>query len=203
MTADWQKDPGAFTADWFRRRFLETEQGIRPAEEGAPAQLIPAAVLVAVVNRAPHATVLFTQRTAHLHDHPGQVSFPGGRCEDEDASPIFTALREAHEEIGLPPSEVDVIGCLPDYRTSTGFVITPVVGIVEPPLELRPDTFEVAEVFEAPLYFLLDPRNHQRHSSESGGRLRQYYAMPYEGHYIWGATAGMVVSLYGRLLGQR
>ena len=173
-------------------------QGIE--EEGAPAGLTPAAVLVPVILRPEGLTVLFTQRTAHLNDHAGQVSFPGGRCEADDPSPVHTAPRETEEEIGLEPARIEVLGLLPEYRTGTGFTVTPVVGLVRPPFELSLDSFEVAEVFETPLAFFLDPANHQRHSMEIGGVRRHYYAMPYEGYFIWGATAGMLVSLH-RLLG--
>ena len=127
---------------------------------------------------------------------------PGcGRCEVTDASPVFTALRETEEEIGLAPELIEILGILSEYRTGTGFSVTPVVGLVRPPFDLHPDSFEVAEVFETPLAFLLDPANHQRHSMEIGGVLRHYYAMPYEGHFIWGATAGMLVSLHRLLYG--
>lgn len=166
-----------------------------------PERLTPAAVLVPVIERPEGLTVLFTQRTAHLNDHAGQVSFPGGRCERTDASPVFTALRETEEEIGLARDLIEVLGLLPEYRTGTGFSVTPVVGLVRPPFELSPDSFEVAEIFETPLAFLLDPANHQRHSMEIGGIVRHYYAMPYEGYFIWGATAGMLVSLYRLLYG--
>lgn len=166
-----------------------------------PERLTPAAVLVPVIERPQGLTVLFTQRTAHLNDHAGQVSFPGGRCEPTDASPVFTALRETKEEIGLDPALIEVLGLLPEYRTGTGFTVTPVVGLVRPPFELNPDGFEVAEIFETPLDFLLDPANHQRHSMEIGGVVRHYYAMPYQGYFIWGATAGMLVSLYRLLRG--
>ncbi len=167
-----------------------------------PARLTPAAVLMPVIERPEGLTVLFTQRTAHLSDHAGQVSFPGGRCEVTDASPVFTALRETEEEIGLDPELIEILGILPEYRTGTGFSVTPVVGLVHPPFELALDSFEVAEVFETPLAFLLDPANHQRHSMEIGGVLRHYYAMPYEGYFIWGATAGMLVSLHRLLYGE-
>ncbi|MBL8397446.1 MAG: CoA pyrophosphatase [Candidatus Accumulibacter sp.] len=159
-------------------------------------ELTAAAVLFPIVNRPLEPTVLLTQRTAHLKDHPGQISFPGGRCEDSDRSPIETALREAAEEIGLASRHVQIIGYLPEYRTGTGFRITPVVGLVTPPFDLHLDKFEVAEVFEVPLSFLLDPANHQRHSIHYRGQLRNYHAMPYGNHYIWGATAGIIVSLY-------
>lgn len=171
-------------------------------EDAVPQGLTPAAVLVPVIERPEGLTVLFTQRTAHLNDHAGQVSFPGGRCERTDASPVFTALRETEEEVGLARDLIEVLGLLPEYRTGTGFSVTPVVGLVRPPFELNPDSFEVAEVFETPLAFLLDPANHQRHSMEIAGIVRHYYAMPYEGYFIWGATAGMLVSLYRLLYGE-
>lgn len=187
------------TADWLRQRLAGPRQLKRVEEDGVPQGLTPAAVLVPVIERPQGLTVLFTQRTAHLNDHAGQVSFPGGRCEASDASPVITALRETEEEIGLAQSRVEILGILPEYHTGTGFSVTPVVGLVRPPFELKPDSFEVAEVFETPLSFLLDPANHQRHSMEIGGMLRQYYAMPYDGYFIWGATAGMLISLH-RLL---
>jgi 8-oxo-dGTP pyrophosphatase MutT (NUDIX family) len=160
--------------------------------------LTPAAVLFPIVLRDEGHTVLLTQRAAHLKDHPGQISFPGGRVEAEDLSPTHTALRETVEEIGLDPAQIEVVGFLPEYRTATGFRVTPVVGFVTPPFDLKPDPFEVAEVFEVPLAFLLDPANHQRHSLHYRGALRQYYAMPYGEYFIWGATAGMIRSLAER-----
>ncbi|MBS1188278.1 MAG: hydrolase [Rhodocyclaceae bacterium] len=165
--------------------------------DGVP--LTPAAVLFPIVQREGEHTVLLTQRTAHLRDHPGQVSFPGGRVETVDPSPAHTALRETAEEIGLGPAHIEILGFLPEYRTSTGFRITPVVGLVTPPFELQADPFEVAEVFEVPLAFLLDPANHQRQTMEYRGAQRQFYAMPYGEHLIWGATAGMIRSLFERL----
>ncbi|GAB4179845.1 MAG: CoA pyrophosphatase [Rhodocyclaceae bacterium] len=185
----------------FRRRFREAAPLPPEREAEVPERLTPAAVLVAVIDRPEGPTVLLTQRTEHLHDHPGQVSFPGGRREPEDASALATALREAREEVGLAPDRVEVLGVLPEYHTGTGFCITPVVGLVAPPLALALDSFEVAEAFETPLAFLLDPRNHRRMRMEIRGTLREYWAMPYEGRFIWGATAGMIVSLY-RLLNQ-
>jgi 8-oxo-dGTP pyrophosphatase MutT (NUDIX family) len=155
-----------------------------------------AAVLVPIVNRPGGLTLIFTERTAHLHDHAGQISFPGGRVDEGDSDRIATALREAEEETGLNPSRVEIIGRLPDYDIPTGFRVTPVVGWVEPPFELKPDPFEVADVFEVPLGFFIDPANHQRHSDMKNGRVRHYYSMPYGGHNIWGATAGMLHSLY-------
>ena len=183
------------TADWLRQRLAGPLRLQAVEEDAVPQGLTSAAVLVPIIERPQGLTVLFTQRTAHLNDHAGQVSFPGGRCEETDPSPVFTALRETEEEIGLDPALVEVLGLLPEYRTGTGFSVTPVVGLVRPPFDLAPDSFEVAEVFETPLAFLLDPANHQRHSMEIGGIVRHYYAMPYEGYFIWGATAGMLVSL--------
>jgi 8-oxo-dGTP pyrophosphatase MutT (NUDIX family) len=142
-----------------------------------------------------------TRRTAHLNDHAGQISFPGGRAEPGDADPAQTALRETAEEIGLEAERVEVLGRLHPYVTVTGYRVTPVVGLLTPPLELRPDDFEVAEVFEVPLKFLLDPANHQRNSVSYEGRERHYYAMPYRHYYIWGATAGMLMNFYAFLTG--
>lgn len=157
--------------------------------------LVPAAVLFPIVLRADNPSVLFTLRTEQLRDHPGQISFPGGRVEPEDASPAQTALREAWEEIGLHPAHAEVLGYLPDYRTGTGFRITPVVALLNPPFDLCPDASEVAEVFEVPLAFLLDPANHQSHAMTDRGHLRHYVAMTYGKHHIWGATAAIIVHL--------
>ena len=158
-------------------------------------ELIPASVLFPIVLRESGPSVLLTQRTAHLKDHPGQISFPGGRVEPEDASSAHTALREAEEEIGLSSEHVEIVGYLPEYRTGTGYCVTPVVAIVTPPFELRPDPFEVAEIFEVPFAFLMDSANHQRHSMHHRGKLRHYFAMPYGEYFIWGATAGIIVTL--------
>lgn len=163
---------------------------------------MPAAVLVPLVLRDATPSVLLTRRTDHLHHHPGQISFPGGRVEAGDASPVATALRETQEEIGLAADRVELLGALPDYFTGTGFRVTPVVGLVHPPFELVLDTFEVAEAFEVPLAHFLDPANHLRHSLEVEGRTRHFHAMPYGDYYIWGATAGMLMSLYQVLKGE-
>jgi len=162
--------------------------------EGAP---VLAAVLIPLVVHAGGVSVMLTQRTAHLHDHAGQISFPGGRVETSDATPVHAALREAEEETGLPADHVDVLGSMPDYLTSTGFSITPVLSLVRPGFPLLPDSFEVAEVFEVPLAFLMDPANHRLYRAPlPDGRERQYYAMPWQGHFIWGATAGILRNLY-------
>jgi len=158
-----------------------------------------AAVLVPIIAHGAGLTVLFTQRTAHLKAHSGQVSFPGGRAEPGDASLEETALRESEEEIGLPRARVEILARLPEYFTRTGFRVTPIVGLVQPPLNLTPDPHEVEAVFEVPLSFLLDVRNHRRQTREFQGRTVGFYEMPYktdEGErYIWGATAGMIVNL--------
>jgi 8-oxo-dGTP pyrophosphatase MutT (NUDIX family) len=158
-----------------------------------------ASVLVPIVARAPELTVLFTRRTAHLRSHSGQVSFPGGGAEAHDESPESTALRETREEIGLDPSRVELLGHLSEYHTGTGYRITPFIGVVSLPFELHLDRLEVEEVFEVPLSFLLDPRNHRRLSRQYRGELRTFVAIPYRNHYIWGATAGMLVNLYRHL----
>lgn len=186
-----------------RERFAQTRNQHPVVEAGLADDepLIAAAVLIPIVARASGLTLLLTQRTAHLRDHAGQVSFPGGRCEHDDPDPVFTALREAEEEVGVVPAQVEVFGCLPEYLTSTGFRITPVVGLVTPPLNLRLDDFEVAEVFEPPLEFVLDPANRRRETIEYRGVQREYWTMPWKGYYIWGATAGMLVSLQRLLAG--
>jgi 8-oxo-dGTP pyrophosphatase MutT (NUDIX family) len=170
---------------------------------GAPpaAPLTPAAVLVPLVMRPDGLTVLLSQRTQHLAAHAGQISFPGGKQETSDVDSIDAALRETEEEVGLPRDHVEVIGRLDTYITSTGFEVTPVVGLVRVPYPAKPDPVEVAEVFEVPLAFILDPANHQRHSREFKGRQRTFYVLPYEQRYIWGATAGMLVNLAQVLTG--
>lgn len=154
-----------------------------------------AAVLVPLVTRADGVTVLLTRRTDHLHAHAGQVSFPGGMLDPEDAHAEDAALRETEEEVGIARDLVELVGRLDTYVTRTGFEVTPVVGLVRPDFTVAPDSFEVAEVFEVPLAFLVDPANHRRESRVVGGATRYYYAMPWHGHYIWGATAGMLVNL--------
>ena len=192
MSVDLDKIRNSLLAEPLEGHFVQEDGG-----EGLP--LTAAAVLFPIVLRDSGVTVLLTQRTAHLRDHGGQISFPGGRVEVEDLSPIHTALRETEEEIGLDRERIEIIGFLPEYRTGTGFRVTPVVALVRPPFELTPDPFEVAEVFEVPLAFLLDPENHQRHSLHYRGALRHFFAMPYGDYFIWGATAGMIRSLTERL----
>ena len=166
----------------------------------------PAAVLVPIVTHPHGATVLLTERTAHLHDHAGQVAFPGGRTDPADGSAVATALRETHEEIGLAPERVEILGELPHYLTGTGYRVTPVVGLVEPGFELRLDAFEVAEAFEVPLHFLMDPRHHERRRVVHGDIDRIFFAMPYRcesrqrEYFIWGATAAMLRNVYRLLI---
>jgi len=200
---------GRLGADWLRQRFKESVEWA--PEFGDLAQLhrsgrppVAAAVLVPLVLRDGAPTLLLTTRAAHLHDHAGQVSFPGGRVDPEDADVVATALRETEEEIGLSRQHIEVIGTLPDYHTGTGFVVTPVVALVHPPFELAADQFEVAEIFEVPLAFLMNGSNHQRRSivMPDLAEGRRFYAMPYGDYFIWGATAGMLRNLYHFLRAQ-
>jgi 8-oxo-dGTP pyrophosphatase MutT (NUDIX family) len=186
------------------------EPGWRPEFTGDGQRLYQrpmrlAAVLVPLVRRPDGLTVLLTKRTDHLNDHAGQVSFPGGRTDPEDADAIATALREAHEEVGLEADEIEVIGVLPIYTTVTAYEVTPVVALIDPPRALVLDPFEVAEVFEVPLAFLMDPANHHRHAVELQGLSRRFLSMPWgadangEPYFVWGATAAMLRNLYGFL----
>lgn len=185
-------DPGSIPASGDRGtdhmlEILAREQPIRPA-----------AVLIPVIDR-PQPTVLLTQRSAHLNDHAGQISFPGGKIDTTDASPLDTALREADEEVGLAREFIDPIGYLDLYGTSFGFRILPTVARVSPGFTLRVNASEVDDAFEVPLAFLMNPANHQLHSKEFRGMERTYYAMPYGERYIWGATAGILRVLYERI----
>lgn len=162
---------------------------------GPEGPLTPAAVLVPLVLRPGGPTVLLTQRTDHLHDHAGQISFPGGRIEDDDPTPEAAALRETQEEVGLDSSRIQLIGRLDTYVVRTGFEVIPVVGFVHPPFDIDPDSFEVADVFEVPLAFFMDRGNHHRGSRKYKGTRRRFYVMEYEDRYIWGATAAMLVNL--------
>jgi len=166
------------------------------AKRQAVGKVTKAAVLIPLLLKEDGLWVLLTQRTNHLRDHAGQISFPGGRMDPEDQNPNDTALRESEEEIGLDRNRVEIIGHLPEYLTVSGYSVTPVVGLVQAQAEYVLDEFEVADVFEVPLSFLLDPANHQVRlwQSEQGGR--RFYSMPYENRFIWGATAGMLRNLY-------
>lgn len=162
--------------------------------------LRPAAVLVPIVTRKAGLHVLFTERAQDMPSHPGQVSFPGGRMQADDADAVATALRETEEETGIAPEFIEPLGLLDSYETGSGYAISPVVAFVREGFAITRDTREVADIFEAPFDFLMDPDNHERHAREWQGTLRHFYAMPYDGHYIWGATAGMIVNLYERIL---
>jgi 8-oxo-dGTP pyrophosphatase MutT (NUDIX family) len=166
--------------------------------EGADGDLTPAAVLVAVVDHS-SPTVILTERPKTMRRHPGQISFPGGRIDPGDDGPVAAALREAEEEIALPRHAVDVIGAADLYRTVTGFEVTPIVGVVPPGLSLEPQPGEVAAMFEAPLHFLLDPRQQRIQTATWLGRERSYYEIEWQGRRIWGATAAMIVNLSRRL----
>lgn len=189
-----------------RRRFAAppawTPEIVREKKfvERAPAH---AAVLVPIVQRE-RPTVLLTERTAHLSTHKGQVAFPGGRSDPDDLDAAATALREAHEEVGLEAGGVEVLGSLPIYVTGSSFIVTPVVALVRPGFVLRPNPHEVADVFEVPLDFLLNPAHHERHALEWQGLRREWFAMPYQDgerqRYIWGATAAMLRNFYRFML---
>ncbi len=208
---DWARRIGADGAGTLRERLLreppalplkptrgdyDLNPDVRPPLGNA---LLPAAVLLPII-RHPDPSVLFTRRTEHLSRHAGQVSFPGGRAHESDRSLVETALRETAEEVGIAPAFVSIAGFLDPYETGTGFAILPVVGIVHEGFTLAPDANEVAEVFEVPLAFLLDPRNRERHSTEWEGTQREFYVFQHDGHYIWGATAAILVNFGERIL---
>jgi len=192
------------TAEALRRRFTspprwqpEIVADARLAQARQP--LREAAVLIPLVMHESGPTVLLTRRTAHLHDHGGQISFPGGGIEQHDETAVAAALRETEEEVGLRSESVEVLGSLPRYATATGYVVTPVVALVTPGFVLEIDTFEVEEVFEPPLAFLMNPAHHERRLIDFDGARRTFYAMPYEAerrYFIWGATAAMLRNLY-------
>lgn len=192
------------TAEALRRRFASPPSW-RP-EITADARLAlahdplrEAAVLIPLVMHEAGPTVLLTRRTSHLHDHAGQICFPGGGIERQDETPVDAALRETEEEVGLRPESVEVLGSLPRYATATGYLVTPVVGLVAPGFALEIDSFEVEEVFEPPLAFLMDPAHHERRLIDFDGAQRTFYAMPYEAgrrYFIWGATAAMLRNFY-------
>jgi 8-oxo-dGTP pyrophosphatase MutT (NUDIX family) len=200
-----------FSAAEFRRRAAR-ERGPYAVNEWGDHRLNPdlkemivgnrlrdAAVLIAVVDRAPEATVLLTTRTEHLRSHAGQIAFPGGRIDAEDPTPEFAALRETEEEIGLSPQEVELVGRMPDYISGSGFRIAPVLGIVRPDYFLTLNTVEVEDAFEVPLSFLMDPANHRRDSRIWQNRERYFYVMPFGNRHIWGVTAGIIRTVYERL----
>lgn len=195
-------DRGQLTPEALRRRFVQPtawqpEVWLEPPFADRPTSL--ASVLVAVVMRE-RPTVLLTERTTHLSTHSGQIAFPGGKRDDTDVDAADTALREAHEEIGLERGLAEVIGELPLYTTGTRFIVTPVVALVQPDYRLALNAFEVADAFEVPLDFLMNPAHHRRHAVEFSGARREWFSMPYadgeQDRFIWGATAGMLRNLY-------
>ena len=159
---------------------------------------IPAAVLVPLVDRDDGLTVMLTQRAMHMHDHPGQISFPGGRADLTDSTRIETALREMEEEVGVDRSHIDILGTLPEYRTGSGYRVTPVVSIVTPPFDTHANPVEVAEVFEVPFSHFMNGGHYQLRSAEfpNGAGKRTFYTVPYGDRFVWGATAGMLRNLY-------
>ncbi|MEB0139798.1 MULTISPECIES: CoA pyrophosphatase [unclassified Undibacterium] len=193
--------PQRLAPEWLQQRFAAPPLWLPEAvveERAAERGLHPASVLIPLVLRTAGLSVLLTQRSAHLNHHAGQISFPGGRFEERDIDPVETALRETEEEIGLHRRHIEVLGALPLHRTGTGYQVTPVVSLVHPPFDLQSDPAEVAAVFEVPLAYLMDGRHHQRrlfHLPDGGGE-RLFYAMPYQQHFIWGATAAMLRNLF-------
>ena len=183
------------------RQATRGDHDLNPGMTPPSIELRPAAVLVPLIDRPDGMSVLLTQRTAHLSAHAGQIAFPGGRIEPRDRDAAEAALRETEEEIGLPRDHVSLIGRLDTYVTGTGFEITPIVGIIAAPFPSMIDPFEVADVFEVPLSFVLDPRNHRRTEREFEQRRRVFFVIPYEDRNIWGATAGMLVNLAEVLAG--
>jgi 8-oxo-dGTP pyrophosphatase MutT (NUDIX family) len=187
-----------------RQRALRGDHDLNPDPSGTSTgqrALKPAAVLIPIIERTGGMQVLFTRRADHLARHAGQVSFPGGRVNDGEVNALDAALRETEEEVGLPRQFVTICGDLDMYETGTGFSIHPFVGMVREGFELKIDPAEVAEVFEVPLVYLMDQRNHEQRSAIWQGRERRYYAMTYGRHYIWGATAGILINLYECLYG--
>jgi 8-oxo-dGTP pyrophosphatase MutT (NUDIX family) len=190
------------SVNWLRTHFArpplwapETTDEHSQRQRQADTNMRRAAVLIPLVLREDGLHLLLTQRAAHLSAHGGQISLPGGRQEPTDISATETALREAHEEIGLHPRHVEVIGVLPEYWTGSGYRITPVVGLVNPPIILKPNPDEVDEIFEVPFAFLMNGINHQRRTATFSSGSRTFYAMPYERFFIWGATAAILRNL--------
>ena len=165
-------------------------------------ELIPAAVLVPIIIRNDGLQVLLTKRNENLKHHAGQISFPGGRVDDSDRNVQHTALRETEEEVGLKPALIKIIGELDQYIVGTGYLVSPIIGVIEPPFELVKQEDEVAEIFEAPLDFLISPENFKRYSRNFNGKTHYHFAITWENHFIWGATAGMLRNLSHRLLYQ-
>lgn len=194
--------PERLNPEWIRKRFANPPAWT-PELNAEPVfvqrdRWIPAAVLVPLVNRQEGLALMLTQRALHMHDHPGQISFPGGRVDLTDSTRIETALREMEEEVGIDRSHVDILGTLPEYRTGSGFRVTPVVSIVTPPFAIQTNPDEVADVFEVPFAFFMNGTNYRIRSAEfpNGAGRRSFYTVPYRNRFVWGATAGMLRNLY-------
>ncbi|MCI4439658.1 CoA pyrophosphatase [Tibeticola sp.] len=210
-------DPAELTLDRLRRRFQSPPTWVpelRAEPQWLPGSLKPAAVLIPLLasrGRDAPVHVLLTERAGHLSSHAGQIAFPGGRIDEGDADPIMAALREAQEEVGLDPTRVEALGLMPTYTTGSGYLVTPVVGLVDPSAPLRANSSEVSDIFEVPLDFLMNPQHHQRHSVAWQGAQREWFSMPYldrstqppRERFIWGATAGMLRNLYRMLSAPR
>jgi len=186
------------------RRASRSDAELYPGDAGVavPRRRRQAAVLVPILHYSEAPSLLLTRRSDRLPEHPGQIAFPGGSLSPADPDSVAAALREAEEEVALAPECVEVIGRLDPYETITGYRVEPIVGLVTPPVDLRPDPAEVAELFEVPLDFVLDPANHQRHGRDYNGVRREFYAIVYKDRYIWGATAHMLVNLSEVLRGE-
>lgn len=206
LGTDWQLPallPSSLSAAALRERFARSlpwqVELTRDSRRLVDRPLRPAAVLVPIVLR-PSPTVLLTRRTDHLASHSGQIAFPGGKVDASDADAAAAALREAEEEVGLDPRCVELLGALPDYLSSSAYRITPIVGLVQPSAEFRPNPHEVADLFEVPLAFLMNPAHHQRRAMDWQGQRHEWLAMPYDDagteRFIWGATAAMLRNLY-------
>ena len=178
---------------------LESNRNIDSFPLQSNKNLIPAAVLIPLVNKESEITVLLTKRTNNLNNHAGQISFPGGRVDKTDRHPEDTALRETEEEIGLKKRQIEVVGQLNDYVVGTGFLVRPIIGFIEPPFKVTPHENEVAEVFEAPLSFITNPDNFERRTRTIKGIERNYFAIQWKDRLIWGATAGMIINLFDRI----
>jgi 8-oxo-dGTP pyrophosphatase MutT (NUDIX family) len=198
--SDWGAEyfePDAFAMRARELLFGAPEQTHHEADKNAR----PAAILIPILARSNGATVLLTQRAEGLQDHSGQIAFPGGKIEKSDNGPLHTAMREAFEEVGLPRQAIQPLGFMPPYFSVTGFKITPLVALVEPDMPLTINQGEVSEVFEVPLHFLMNPRNHAVENLEINGIKRKSYAITFEHRYIWGVTAAIIRQLYERLYG--
>ncbi len=174
------------------------DHALNPDLSAAPVKAKPAAVLIPIVAHSGEPTMLFTERASKMRNHAGQVAFPGGRIDETDKSPVATALREAEEEIGLASHHVETLGYLAPYQTGTGYRVVPVVALVTPPFVLQLNPHEVVDTFEVPLSFVMHEPNYRRHRWERDGVVRESWALDYDGHMIWGVTAGILRNFYER-----